>query len=99
MRARLRKVLLFGAVAGVAALLALEPGRDKAAAVAPPGSDTVPKGDSIQASPAGLELPERHAPGRVRATAELKMTALSLQGAGGRAIAHEQISAFRTAIQ
>jgi hypothetical protein len=33
------------------------------------------------------------------ATAELSMSALSLQGAAGRAIAHEQVSAFRTAIQ
>jgi hypothetical protein len=32
------------------------------------------------------------------ATAELSMSALSLQGAAGRAIAHEQPSAFRTAI-
>jgi hypothetical protein len=32
------------------------------------------------------------------ATAELTMSALSLQGAAGRAIAHEQPSAFRTAI-
>jgi hypothetical protein len=32
-------------------------------------------------------------------TAELSMSALSLQGAAGRAIAHEQPSAFRTAIQ
>jgi hypothetical protein len=33
------------------------------------------------------------------ATAELRMSALSLQGAAGRAIAHEQPAAFRTAIQ
>ncbi|MGH8706261.1 MAG: cohesin domain-containing protein, partial [Burkholderiales bacterium] len=33
------------------------------------------------------------------ATAELSMSALSLQGAAGRAIAHEQLAAFRTAIQ
>jgi hypothetical protein len=33
------------------------------------------------------------------ATAELSMGALNLQGASGRAIAHEQPSAFRTAIQ
>jgi hypothetical protein len=33
------------------------------------------------------------------ATAELSMGALSLQGAAGRAIAHEQPGAFRTAIQ
>jgi hypothetical protein len=33
------------------------------------------------------------------ATAELTMSALSLQGASGRAIAHEQPGAFRTAIQ
>lgn len=33
------------------------------------------------------------------ATAELSMSALSLQGAAGRAIAHEQPMAFRTAIQ
>jgi hypothetical protein len=33
------------------------------------------------------------------ATAELSMSALSLQGAAGRAIAHEQPGAFRTAIQ
>ena len=32
-------------------------------------------------------------------TAELSMGALSLQGASGRAIAHEQLGAFRTAIQ
>ena len=32
-------------------------------------------------------------------TAELSMSALSLQGASGRAIAHEQLGAFRTAIQ
>ena len=32
-------------------------------------------------------------------TAELSMSALSLQGASGRAIAHEQHGAFRTAIQ
>jgi Cohesin domain len=32
-------------------------------------------------------------------TAELSMGSLSLQGASGRAIAHEQLSAFRTAIQ
>jgi Cohesin domain len=32
-------------------------------------------------------------------TAELSMGALSLQGASGRAIAHQQLSAFRTAIQ
>jgi Cohesin domain len=32
-------------------------------------------------------------------TAELRMGALNLQGASGRAIAHEQPSAFRTAIQ
>jgi hypothetical protein len=34
-----------------------------------------------------------------RGTAELSMGALSLQGASGRAIAHEQLGAFRTAIQ
>jgi hypothetical protein len=33
------------------------------------------------------------------AVAELSMSALSLQGAAGRAIAHEQPSAFRTSIQ
>jgi hypothetical protein len=33
------------------------------------------------------------------ATAELSMSALSLQGAAGRAIAHEQPSTFRTSIQ
>ena len=33
------------------------------------------------------------------ATAELTMGALSLQGAAGRAIAHEQVAAFRAAIQ
>ena len=33
------------------------------------------------------------------ATAELDMTALSLQGAAGRAIAHDRVAAFRTAIQ
>ena len=33
------------------------------------------------------------------ATAELSMNALSLQGAAGRAIAHEQVVAFRTSIQ
>ena len=33
------------------------------------------------------------------ATAELSMSALSLQGAAGRAIAHERVGAFRTAIQ
>ena len=33
------------------------------------------------------------------ATAELRMSALSLQGAAGRAIAHEQVGAFRTSIQ
>ena len=33
------------------------------------------------------------------ATAELSMGALSLQGAAGRAIAHERVGAFRTAIQ
>lgn len=32
-------------------------------------------------------------------TAELSMSALSLQGASGRAIAHEQLGAFRTSIQ
>jgi hypothetical protein len=32
-------------------------------------------------------------------TAELSMGSLSLQGASGRAIAHQQLSAFRTAIQ
>jgi hypothetical protein len=32
-------------------------------------------------------------------TAELSMSALSLQGAAGRAIAHEQLSTFRTSIQ
>jgi hypothetical protein len=34
-----------------------------------------------------------------RGTAELSMGALSLQGASGRAIAHEHLGAFRTAIQ
>ena len=33
------------------------------------------------------------------ATAELHMSALSLQGAAGRAISHERVSSFRTAIQ
>ena len=32
-------------------------------------------------------------------TAELSMGALSLQGASGRAIAHQHLAAFRTAIQ
>jgi hypothetical protein len=32
-------------------------------------------------------------------TAELSMSALSLQGASGRAIAHKQLGAFRTSIQ
>jgi hypothetical protein len=38
-------------------------------------------------------------PIRPGATAELSMSALSLQGAGGRAIPHEQPGAFRTAIR
>ena len=33
------------------------------------------------------------------ATAELSMSAISLQGVAGRAIAHERVAAFRTAIQ
>lgn len=33
------------------------------------------------------------------ATAELSMSALSLQGAAGRAISHERVTSFRTAIQ
>ena len=33
------------------------------------------------------------------ATAELSMSSLSLQGAAGRAISHERVSSFRTAIQ
>jgi hypothetical protein len=34
-----------------------------------------------------------------RGTAELSMSALSLQGAAGRAISHERVTSFRTAIQ
>jgi hypothetical protein len=65
MRARLRKVLLLSAVAGIVALLALEPGRDKALAVSPPGGDAAPKGDPFKASPARLDFPGRRAPGSV----------------------------------
>jgi hypothetical protein len=38
-------------------------------------------------------------PIKAGATAEVKLSSLALQGEAGRAIAHDQISAFRTAIQ
>jgi hypothetical protein len=38
-------------------------------------------------------------PIKAGATAEVGLSSLALQGAAGRAIAYDQISAFRTAIQ